>query len=65
MASIKIANLQPAGADLFNDSEGYLNELTNDELILNKGGATPALLGWGIVAAVAAFQGYRAGTADR
>ena len=64
MASIKINNLQLAGADLFNDSEGYLNELTNDELILTKGGLTPAL-GWGIVITVAVYKGYRDGTADR
>ena len=42
MASIKIANLQPAGADLFNDSENYLNELTESELIDSNGGSPTA-----------------------
>lgn len=66
MASIKINNLQPAGADLFNDSEGYLSELTTDELTLTQGGGTPALaVGWAIIAAAAAFKGYRDGKADR
>ena len=58
MASIKITNLQPAGADFFNDSEGYLNELTTDELILTNGGATPAVA---IVTAVAWAAGYAYG----
>ena len=38
MASIKINNLQPAGTDLFNDSQNYLNELNNQELELVHGG---------------------------
>ena len=38
MALIKINNLQPAGTDLFNDSENYLNELSNQELELVNGG---------------------------
>ena len=38
MATIKITNLEPAGADLFNDSENYLNELSNQELELVNGG---------------------------
>ena len=39
MASIKINNLQPAGTDLFNDSESYLNELKNQELDVVSGGS--------------------------
>ena len=39
MASIKIDNLQPAGSDLFNDSESYLNELNNQELDFVNGGS--------------------------
>ena len=38
MASIKINNLQPAGSDLFNDSENYLNELSDRETGLVNGG---------------------------
>ena len=41
MASIKINDLQLNGSDLFNDSESYLNELTQSELIDNHGGSTP------------------------
>ncbi len=43
MATIKISDLHPTGADLFQDSENYLNELTNDELDLAQGGFTPAV----------------------
>ncbi|QLE39978.1 type A2 lantipeptide [Nostoc sp. C052] len=32
MATIKINNLNAAGSDLLNDSESYLNELTEQEL---------------------------------
>ena len=39
MASIKINNLQPAGSDLFNDSESYLSELKNQELDIVSGGS--------------------------
>jgi hypothetical protein len=42
MATIKISDLHPTGADLFQDSENYLNELTDDELDLTQGGFTPA-----------------------
>lgn len=38
MASIKIDNLQPAGSDLFNDSENYLHELSDQELDIVNGG---------------------------
>ncbi len=38
MASIKISELHPAGSDLFQDSESFLNELTEDELGLEGGG---------------------------
>jgi hypothetical protein len=31
MANITISNLQPAGLNLFSDSEGYLNDLTETE----------------------------------
>ena len=45
MASIKINNLQPAGSDLFNDSESYLNELTENELAMTHGGSSPLCVG--------------------
>ena len=41
MASIKINDIQLNGSDLFNDSESYLSELTQSELIDNHGGSTP------------------------
>ena len=39
MASIKINNLQPAGAELFDDSESFLNELKSQELDIISGGS--------------------------
>jgi hypothetical protein len=41
MAIIKINNLNTAGFDLFNDSESYLNDLTDDEMSLTQGGSSP------------------------
>jgi hypothetical protein len=38
MATIKISDLRPAGADLFQDSESFLNELTHQEIGDVKGG---------------------------
>ncbi len=32
MADIKLNDLNPAGLDLFADNEGYLNDLSEDEL---------------------------------
>jgi hypothetical protein len=32
MATIKLTELRPAGSDLFEDSESFLNELTNDDI---------------------------------
>lgn len=40
MANITISELRPAGTELFLDSESFINELTNEELNLNKGGLT-------------------------
>ena len=42
MSNINISDLRPAGADLFLDSESYLNDLTEGEMI-NIGGA-----GWSL-----------------
>ncbi len=38
MAKINISDLNPAGADLFLDSESFMSELTDEELYLTKGG---------------------------
>ena len=38
MANINISDLRPAGADLFLDSESYLNDLTEGEMINIGGG---------------------------
>ena len=32
MSEIKITNLEPAGSEFFADNEGYLNDLSEDEL---------------------------------
>jgi hypothetical protein len=42
MADIAISNLHATGADLFADSESYLNELTEAELSSTKGGFSPS-----------------------
>ena len=39
MANINISDLRPAGADLFLDSESYLNDLTEGEMINTWGGS--------------------------
>ena len=38
MAKIAISELRPAGADLFDGSESFLQELTDAELVATKGG---------------------------
>lgn len=38
MATIKISNLYPTGADLFSDSESYMSELGDNELASVNGG---------------------------
>ena len=38
MGNINISDLRPAGADLFLDSESYLNDLTEGEMINTLGG---------------------------
>ncbi|HBB33686.1 MAG TPA: hypothetical protein DDZ80_29370 [Cyanobacteria bacterium UBA8803] len=39
MANIAISNLSPSGSDLFDDSESYLQELSEQELNLQGGAA--------------------------
>ncbi|MDF5708078.1 MAG: hypothetical protein PUP90_10460 [Nostoc sp. S4] len=53
MANIAISNLRPAGADLFDGSESFMNDLTDSELDITKGGFTPAFV-LGFAAGVAA-----------
>ncbi|OUL30846.1 hypothetical protein BV378_02950 [Nostoc sp. RF31YmG] len=40
MASIKIAELRPAGSELFQDSESFLNELNEKEISTAIGGGS-------------------------
>ena len=44
MANINISDLRPAGADLFLDSESYLNDLTEGETNVLLGGVRVELL---------------------
>ena len=52
MANINISDLSPAGADLFLDSESYLNDLTEGEMVNTLGGGwigfTIRTVGWTI-----------------
>ncbi|MDY6784961.1 MAG: hypothetical protein SW833_20875 [Cyanobacteriota bacterium] len=38
MATINISNLSPTGAELFGDSESFLNDLLDDDMIFGGGG---------------------------
>ena len=44
MANINISDLRPAGADLFLDSESYLKDLTEGEMINTLGGGSWSFL---------------------
>ena len=44
MASIKISDLQPAGSDFFNDSETFMSELTDSELVNTQGGRLESIV---------------------
>jgi lactobin A/cerein 7B family class IIb bacteriocin len=44
MANIIISDLRPAGAELFGDSESFINELTDEDLNMTHGGITPGLV---------------------
>ncbi|RAQ48795.1 hypothetical protein B9S53_01950 [Arthrospira sp. O9.13F] len=56
MANITISDLRPAGADLFSDSESYLNEISDSELNTTNGGA-----GAIITFMIVTYLGYRHG----
>jgi hypothetical protein len=46
MPTIKINDLHPTGAELFSDSESYMNELGDNELDLVMGGRTTPVCRW-------------------
>ncbi|WP_193193984.1 hypothetical protein [Nostoc sp. MG11] len=48
MANIKIHNLRPAGSELFNDSESFLNELTEGEITTVEGGLVSLTLTYSV-----------------
>ena len=48
MANITISELRPAGADLFSDSESYLHELTDSEMLDTLGGWFVVIL-WSLI----------------
>ncbi|MFN6526289.1 hypothetical protein [Nostoc sp. ChiSLP03a] len=52
MANIVISNLRPAGAELFDGSESFMNDLTDSELDITKGGLTPAVFFAGVAVGV-------------
>lgn len=41
MSNIKLNDLNPAGADLFNDGESFLDEVKGEELAMTQGGSSP------------------------
>ncbi len=43
MEDIRIDDLDPVDAELFSDDENFMDELSEDELGLVAGGATPSL----------------------
>lgn len=43
MAVIQISELYPTGSDLFVGSETFMNDLTDNEFSVVKGGATPTV----------------------
>ena len=46
MANITISELRPAGADLLFDSESYLTDLTESEMLGTLGGAGSITICW-------------------
>lgn len=45
MSSIKVNDLNPAGSELFQDYESFMNELTNEELGSVQGGFSVTVTG--------------------
>ena len=63
MANITISNLSFDGSDLFMDSEGFMNDLSEDELVITWGATGPSspFCVAGLLALAGAIIGYRAG----
>jgi hypothetical protein len=56
MANIKVRDLTSiAGTDLFNDSESFMQDLSDDELALQGGGPTLMLAAMGLYAVATAI----------
>lgn len=55
MATIRITDLNTAGAALLLDEESFLNELSDDQTGMLQGGVTP-FLALGLAAAWASYQ---------
>lgn len=58
MATIQIHNLAPAGSHFFSDSESYLENLSDDELSLNRGGIAFTASSYFCIGAVAYGVSY-------
>lgn len=52
MANIAISDLRPTGANLFQDSESFLNELSDVEINSTHGGSDPVCITIGIVISI-------------
>ena len=61
MATITISNLSPIGSELFNDSENYLHDLTDDELNETHGGISPTVSSYFCIGAIAYSVSYAYG----
>ncbi|MDJ0590124.1 MAG: hypothetical protein QNJ72_09040 [Pleurocapsa sp. MO_226.B13] len=56
MSKIQLSELNPAGSELFEDSENFMNELNDEEMGNVVGGLTFAQSGVGISATVTAVS---------
>lgn len=65
MATITLSNLNPAGSDLFADSESFMHDLSNSETSLVNGGLSPLLVVAGAVLLAGCGNGCAHGTASR
>jgi hypothetical protein len=52
MANITISNLRPAGVDLFDGSESYLQDLSDMELVETNGGSVFFFITAGVVTGI-------------
>lgn len=58
MSRISISDLNSTGSDLFTDSESYLHELTQNELIETQGGNTATLISLATVSVISYYYYY-------